>query len=149
MTSSGTNLVMTVIGFTVSTMFIVFVCTRLICARIQLISSRRSFAISSRSDLSMVSSCSSLIHQYLIIFWELIQMPVCTIFGNCVCKLHLTWIFIIWACVFINWTTSYWFCNRLFICGSSFWTFSACYCGYSLGLFSFHLFCCYFAIEFC
>ncbi|XP_057462540.1 RING-H2 finger protein ATL66-like [Actinidia eriantha] len=54
MMSSGINLVMTVIGFAVSTMFIVFVCTRLICARIQLISSRRSFAISSRSDLSML-----------------------------------------------------------------------------------------------
>ncbi|KAK4435901.1 E3 ubiquitin-protein ligase ATL9 [Sesamum alatum] len=52
MISSGINLVMTVIGFTVSTMFIVFVCTRLICARIQLNSSRRSFARASRSDLS-------------------------------------------------------------------------------------------------
>lgn len=46
------NLVMTVIGFTVSTMFIVFVCTRLICARIHYISSRRSFRLSSRSDLN-------------------------------------------------------------------------------------------------
>lgn len=52
----GINLVMTVIGFAVSTMFIVFVCTRLICARIQLNASRRSFptASSSRSDLNMV-----------------------------------------------------------------------------------------------
>ncbi|KAL0358574.1 UNVERIFIED_CONTAM: hypothetical protein Sangu_0706800 [Sesamum angustifolium] len=54
MISSGVNLVMTVIGFTVSTMFIVFVCTRLICARIQLISSRRSFARASRSDPSIL-----------------------------------------------------------------------------------------------
>lgn len=45
---------MTVIGFAVSTMFIVFVCTRLICARIQLNASRRSFHISSRSDLSIL-----------------------------------------------------------------------------------------------
>lgn len=57
MISSGTNLVMTVIGFAVSTMFIVFVCTRLICARIQLNARRRSFAYASRSDLSIVSTC--------------------------------------------------------------------------------------------
>lgn len=43
---------MTVIGFTVSTLFIVFVCTRLVCARIHLNASRRSFLIASRSDLS-------------------------------------------------------------------------------------------------
>lgn len=55
MISSGINLVMTVIGFAVSTMFIVFVCTRLICARIHLNSLRRSFARASRSDLSIVS----------------------------------------------------------------------------------------------
>ncbi|EEF24747.1 conserved hypothetical protein, partial [Ricinus communis] len=53
MIGSGINLVMTVIGFAVSTMFIVFVCTRLVCARIQLNSSRRSFPIASRSDLSI------------------------------------------------------------------------------------------------
>lgn len=55
MMSSGVNLVMTVIGFTVSTLFIVFVCTRLVCARIHLNASRRSFPIASRSDLSGVS----------------------------------------------------------------------------------------------
>ncbi|CAI9273155.1 unnamed protein product [Lactuca saligna] len=54
MMSPGINLVMTVIGFTVSTMFIVFVCTRLICARIHYISSRRSFRMSSRSDLNVL-----------------------------------------------------------------------------------------------
>ncbi|XP_030547790.1 RING-H2 finger protein ATL38-like [Rhodamnia argentea] len=54
MISSGINLVMTVIGFAVSTMFIVFVCTRLICARIQLNASRRSFALAGRSDLSIL-----------------------------------------------------------------------------------------------
>ncbi|KAF3679870.1 putative cytochrome 77A2 [Capsicum annuum] len=54
MISSGTNLVMTVIGFAVSTMFIVFVCTRLICARIQLNARRRSFAYASRIDLSIL-----------------------------------------------------------------------------------------------
>lgn len=54
MISSGMNLVMTVIGFAVSIMFIVFVCTRLICARIHLNSSRRSFPIASRSDLSLL-----------------------------------------------------------------------------------------------
>ncbi|KAG8493372.1 hypothetical protein CXB51_010924 [Gossypium anomalum] len=54
MISGGLNLVMTVIGFTVSIMFIVFICTRLICARIQLRASRRPFAISSRSDLNML-----------------------------------------------------------------------------------------------
>ncbi|KAE8721552.1 Gag protease polyprotein [Hibiscus syriacus] len=54
MISGGMNLVMTVIGFTVSIMFIVFICTRLICARIQLRASRRSLAVSSRSDLSML-----------------------------------------------------------------------------------------------
>lgn len=51
---SGINLVMTVIGFAVSTMFIVFVCTRLICARIQLNASRRSFPSASRSDLGLI-----------------------------------------------------------------------------------------------
>ncbi|XP_021682582.1 RING-H2 finger protein ATL8 [Hevea brasiliensis] len=54
MIGSGINLVMTVIGFAVSTMFIVFVCTRLVCARIQLNASRRSFPITSRSDLSIL-----------------------------------------------------------------------------------------------
>lgn len=54
MISSGINLVMTVIGFAVSTMFIVFVCTRLVCARIQLNASRRSFPTAARSDLSIV-----------------------------------------------------------------------------------------------
>ncbi|XP_054807025.1 putative RING-H2 finger protein ATL36 isoform X2 [Prosopis cineraria] len=48
------NLVMTVIGFAMSTMFIVFVCTRLICARIHLNASRRSLLIASRSDLSLL-----------------------------------------------------------------------------------------------
>ncbi|XP_073274011.1 RING-H2 finger protein ATL38-like [Primulina huaijiensis] len=52
MISSGINLVMTVIGFAVSTLFIVFVCTRLIWARIQLSVSRRSFSRALRSDLS-------------------------------------------------------------------------------------------------
>ncbi|KAG0480660.1 hypothetical protein HPP92_011246 [Vanilla planifolia] len=51
---SGVNLVMTVIGFAVSTMFIVFVCSRLICARIQLRASRRSFQTASGSDLSII-----------------------------------------------------------------------------------------------
>ncbi|KAK6156307.1 hypothetical protein DH2020_010555 [Rehmannia glutinosa] len=51
MKSSKINLVMTVIGFGLSIMFIVFVCTRLICARILLIASRRS-ARASRSDLT-------------------------------------------------------------------------------------------------
>ncbi|KAE8717910.1 Detected protein of confused Function [Hibiscus syriacus] len=37
-----------------SVMFIVFICTRLICARIQLIASRRSFPVASRSDLSIL-----------------------------------------------------------------------------------------------
>ncbi|KAI4302279.1 hypothetical protein MLD38_038052 [Melastoma candidum] len=61
MISSGLNLVMTVIGFGVSTMFIVFICTRLICARIQLHAARRrrsasasAFPISSRTDLAIM-----------------------------------------------------------------------------------------------
>ncbi|KAJ8641467.1 hypothetical protein MRB53_018161 [Persea americana] len=54
MIASGINLVMTVIGFAVSTMFIVFVCTRLVCARIQLTAARRSFPIAVRSDLSLL-----------------------------------------------------------------------------------------------
>ncbi|KAL5710764.1 hypothetical protein ACHQM5_021290 [Ranunculus cassubicifolius] len=54
MLGSGINLVMTVIGFAVSTMFIVFVCTRLICARIQLNASRRSFPTASRSDIGLL-----------------------------------------------------------------------------------------------
>ncbi|KAK4717290.1 hypothetical protein R3W88_015628 [Solanum pinnatisectum] len=54
MTSSAVNLVMTVIAFTVSIIFIVFVCTRLICARIQYLTRRRSSAYTSRSDLSIL-----------------------------------------------------------------------------------------------
>ncbi|XVF41284.1 hypothetical protein PTKIN_Ptkin01aG0268100 [Pterospermum kingtungense] len=54
MISAGINLVMTVIGFTMSVMFIVFVCTRLVCARIHLNASRRSFPVASRSDLSIL-----------------------------------------------------------------------------------------------
>ncbi|KAJ3671344.1 hypothetical protein LUZ60_007423 [Juncus effusus] len=54
MFSPGLNLVMTVIGFAVSTMFIVFVCTRLICARIHLRNSRAAFASASGSNLSTV-----------------------------------------------------------------------------------------------
>ncbi|XP_043698998.1 RING-H2 finger protein ATL74-like [Telopea speciosissima] len=54
MIASSINLVMTVIGFAVSTMFIVFVCTRLICARIQLSASRRSFPTASRSDFCLL-----------------------------------------------------------------------------------------------
>ncbi|KAL0401582.1 UNVERIFIED_CONTAM: hypothetical protein Slati_4188100 [Sesamum latifolium] len=54
MMSSGINLVMTVIGFGMSILFIVFVCTRLICARIYLSVSRRSSARASRSDLGIL-----------------------------------------------------------------------------------------------
>lgn len=55
MMSTGINLVMTVIGFAVSTMFIVFVCTRLIWARILVsAASRRSLSVSSRSDLTLM-----------------------------------------------------------------------------------------------
>ncbi|XP_073128556.1 RING-H2 finger protein ATL38-like [Henckelia pumila] len=50
----GINLVMTVIGFAVSTLFIVFVCTRLIWARIYLTASRRSLARASRSDVGIL-----------------------------------------------------------------------------------------------
>ncbi|CAN0900632.1 RING-H2 finger protein ATL32 [Linum grandiflorum] len=54
MITTGINLVMTLIGFAVSTMFIVFVCTRLVCARIHLNAARRSFPIASRSDLGIL-----------------------------------------------------------------------------------------------
>ncbi|CAA3019231.1 RING-H2 finger protein ATL80-like [Olea europaea var. sylvestris] len=54
MMTSQINLVMTVIGFALSTLFIVFVCTRLIWARIQLNASRRALATGSRSDLSIL-----------------------------------------------------------------------------------------------
>ncbi|CAN1174366.1 RING-H2 finger protein ATL8 [Linum perenne] len=55
MITSGINLVMTVIGFAMSSLFIVFVCTRLVCARIHLNASRRSsFPIASRSDLAIL-----------------------------------------------------------------------------------------------
>ncbi|CAA3019003.1 RING-H2 finger ATL38-like [Olea europaea subsp. europaea] len=54
MMSSQINLVMTVIGFAMSTLFIVFVCTRLIWARIQLNASRRALTTGSRSDLNIL-----------------------------------------------------------------------------------------------
>lgn len=72
MMSSGINLVMTVIGFAVSTMFIVFVCTRLICARIQLRNSRRSFPLGSRSNFSIVMLSLSL---YICVSLLLYQLP--------------------------------------------------------------------------
>ncbi|WOL02271.1 RING-H2 finger protein ATL68-like [Canna indica] len=57
MISPGLNLVMTVIGFAVSTMFIVFVCTRLICARIHLRNSRMALPVAADgSDLGIVGS---------------------------------------------------------------------------------------------
>ncbi|KAI4370699.1 hypothetical protein MLD38_019020 [Melastoma candidum] len=56
MISSGINLVTTVIGFGVSTLFIVFICARLICARIQLSASRRSVHVASRADLHVLES---------------------------------------------------------------------------------------------
>ncbi|KAG6502962.1 RING-H2 finger protein ATL74-like [Zingiber officinale] len=59
MVSPGLNLVMTVIGFAVSIMFIVFVCTRLICARIHLRRSRTSLPDdAARSELGIASSYS-------------------------------------------------------------------------------------------
>ncbi|KAK8671518.1 hypothetical protein V6N13_038112 [Hibiscus sabdariffa] len=47
------SMAMTVIGFTMSVTF-VFACARFICAWIQLIASRRSFPVASRSDLSIL-----------------------------------------------------------------------------------------------
>lgn len=88
MISSGINLVMTVIGFAVSTMFIVFVCTRLICARIQLNASRRSFHMSSRSDLSIVSSISICLLSGLLIWKFSFWTVLCVLFGPfCTCLL--------------------------------------------------------------
>ena len=69
MISTGLNLVMTVIGFSVSTMFIVFVCTRLVCARIHFNASRRSFPVASRSDLGLVSSAF-----YFFVFMFLLKV---------------------------------------------------------------------------
>ena len=85
MMASGINLVMAVIGFAVSTMFIVFGCTRLICARIQLNASRRSFHIASRSDLSIVSisPCLSIGFQHCFYIWLIVIMCfLCFVFGN-------------------------------------------------------------------
>jgi hypothetical protein len=71
MISSGINLVMTIIGFAVSTMFIVFVCTRLICARIHLNASRRSFLIASRSNLSLVGKKKFVFFFFVKLFMQL------------------------------------------------------------------------------
>ncbi|XP_027336827.1 RING-H2 finger protein ATL5-like [Abrus precatorius] len=49
---SGTNLVTTVIGFGMSTTFIVFVCTRIICGRLrERLRSRTIYEIESRADI--------------------------------------------------------------------------------------------------
>lgn len=79
MIASGINLVMTVIGFGVSTMFIVFVCTRLLCARIQLNASRRAFPIASRSNLSLVSTSLwfSALFLYLVGCYNVFSMIFC------------------------------------------------------------------------
>ncbi|KAL7147126.1 hypothetical protein ABFS83_06G087200 [Erythranthe nasuta] len=55
MISPGINLVMTVIGFGLSITFIVFVCTRLICARIHLNASRRFFARAAAAGSDLTS----------------------------------------------------------------------------------------------
>jgi hypothetical protein len=79
MIASGINLVMTVIGFGVSTMFIVFVCTRLLCARIQMNASRRAFPIASRSNLSLVSTSLwfSALFLYLVGCYNVFSMIFC------------------------------------------------------------------------
>ncbi|XWS35733.1 hypothetical protein CRYUN_Cryun20dG0021600 [Craigia yunnanensis] len=51
MFGSGTNLITTVIGFGMSTTFIVFVCTRIVCGRIRGAQSRQMFQTESRIDL--------------------------------------------------------------------------------------------------
>lgn len=76
MMSSGINLVMTVIGFAVSIMFIVFVCTRLICARIQMSASRRSLNGATRSDLSIVSPHLLIISLVSIVLLDLFDTPI-------------------------------------------------------------------------
>lgn len=76
MMSSGINLVMTVIGFAVSIMFIVFVCTRLICARIQMSVSRRSLNGATRSDLSIVSTHLLSISLVSIVLLDLFDTPI-------------------------------------------------------------------------
>ncbi|CAN1297869.1 RING-H2 finger protein ATL58 [Linum perenne] len=66
---------MTLIGFAVSTMFIVFVCTRLVCARIHLNAARRSFPVASRSDLGIVSYPPLHMVSFLIVMFNSQYFP--------------------------------------------------------------------------
>lgn len=53
---SGTNLVTTIIGFGLSATFIVFVCTRIICARLrERLRSRTIYEIESRNDIEQAA----------------------------------------------------------------------------------------------
>lgn len=53
MFGSGMNLITTIIGFGMSATFIVFVCTRLICARLRRLESRQMFEIGSRMEFEL------------------------------------------------------------------------------------------------
>jgi hypothetical protein len=100
MIASGINLVMTVIGFGVSTMFIVFVCTRLLCARIQMNASRRAFPIASRSNLSLVSTSLwfSALFLYLVGCCNVFSMIFCVNWSGfyMVFGFGIEWVELVW-----------------------------------------------------
>lgn len=60
MLGAGMNLITTIIGFGLSAIFIVFVCTRLICGRIRRLEVQQMLDIDSRIDLELV--CTVLLH---------------------------------------------------------------------------------------
>uniref|UniRef100_A0A7N0RHR4 Uncharacterized protein n=1 Tax=Kalanchoe fedtschenkoi TaxID=63787 RepID=A0A7N0RHR4_KALFE len=71
MISSGVNLVMTVIGFSVSMTFIAFICARLFCARMPLSAPSRSIPIAMASGLDLSCwnvACTAYRHQSWRIF---------------------------------------------------------------------------------
>ncbi|CAH9111424.1 unnamed protein product [Cuscuta europaea] len=81
MASSEINLVMTAIGFALSSMFIVYVCARLICSRIRLYYTRSDHSIIKRScnglDPLVISSFP--VKKYSDAFFASIQDAQCTI----------------------------------------------------------------------
>ncbi|XP_073040862.1 RING-H2 finger protein ATL7-like isoform X1 [Primulina eburnea] len=53
MLGSGTNLITTIVGFSMSATFIIFVCTRMICRRLRRMEQQQTFEIDSRIDLEL------------------------------------------------------------------------------------------------
>ena len=90
MTSARTNLVMTVIGFVVSMLFIVLLCTKLIRSRIRLRASRRIMRRHIAAASAATFTLNSVRFSLFLYFLNLIQqiyfkyyyaLPILSVFG--------------------------------------------------------------------